>query len=83
MMDYIHESAVWNPYEDGKSLVEWIAITYHSLQNEEGNRKNDCSKTSLQWRSLSRATTPAVSYETSMKIDLMIQHLFGRYHLRS
>ena len=38
MMDYIQESAIWNPYENKQQLVKWIA-TYYSTQKDEGKTR--------------------------------------------
>lgn len=61
MIDYIQQSEQWNPYEEGKEIVKWIA-TYQSLKIQEGNRRNSYFNNSIQSHTLSRAGTPAINF---------------------
>lgn len=61
MMDYIQRSALWNPYENGKELVEWIA-TYYVLQKQGGKKRKDCKRYLSQSRTFSKAGTRAFNY---------------------
>ena len=66
MMTYIQKSELWNPYEEDKQVVKWIA-TYQSLKIQEGNKRNNPFNDSLQSHSLSRARAepenPARNFE--------------------
>ena len=61
MMDYIQRSALWNPYENGKELVEWIA-TYYDLQKQGGKKRKDCKGYLSQSLTFSKAGTRAFNY---------------------
>ena len=61
MMDYIQRSALWNPYENGKELVEWIA-TYYALQKQGGKKRKDCKGYLSQSLTFSKAGTRAFNY---------------------
>ena len=51
MMEYILESAAWNPYDDKDMVRKWMATNY-IVRKEKGELKKDCMKGQVQSRFL-------------------------------
>ena len=51
MIDYILESAAWNPYDDVDMVLKWMATNY-IVRKEKGELKKDCMKGQVQSRFL-------------------------------
>ena len=49
MIDYILESAAWNPYDHGDMVRKWMATNY-IVRKEKGELKKDCMKRQVQSR---------------------------------
>ena len=49
MIDYILESAAWNPYDDKDMVRKWMA-THYIVRKEKGELKKDCMKGQVKSR---------------------------------